>query len=170
MMVVIEEIISVTQLYFSKFRAVRKHIFTQKDNSLRYVGCGVIAPPTKEPLAHRLAHLGDELKRVIAQFQPDSAGIEETFVSVNGASTLKLGQARGALLLTLAQAELPIGEYAARTIKQAVTGSGKADKNQVGMMVQTLLPQAREALADKRHDAVDALAIAICHAHYGTRG
>ena len=135
-------------------------------SALSFIACGTIAPNTKLSLAERLAYLHRELNKLIAEYQPASAAIEETFVTANGASTLKLGQARGALIVTLAAAGLPVAEYATRLVKKAIVGTGTADKNQMGQMVGVLLPAARATMAACKHDAADALAIAICHAHH----
>ncbi|MCI5049304.1 MAG: crossover junction endodeoxyribonuclease RuvC [Rickettsiales bacterium] len=143
-------------------------IIESNNNSLRFIDCGIIRPNTKQPLASRLLTLHQELQVIISTYTPSEAAIEETFVSVNGASTLKLGQARGALLLSLSSAHLPVSEYAATLVKKTVTGVGRAEKGQVGMMVQTLMPQARERLQTAGEDALDALAIAICHSHSNT--
>jgi crossover junction endodeoxyribonuclease RuvC len=140
-------------------------IIESKGASLSFIGCGTIAPNVKLPLSERLAFLHHELNKIIAQHQPQTAAIEETFVTQNGASTLKLGQARGALIVTLAANNLPVAEYATRLVKKAIVGTGTADKNQMGQMVGVLLPAAREPLKACKHDAADALAIAICHAH-----
>lgn len=113
-------------------------------------------------MADRLATLAAGLRAVLAEHAPDDAGIEEVFVNTNAQSTLKLGQARGALMLVLADAGLPVGEYAARFVKKAVVGTGGADKAQVHAMVSVLLPGAKIAGAD----AADALAVAITHAHH----
>lgn len=128
----------------------------------KYCACGTISPKTTASLAVRLRHLADELTGVIAQYQPTTAALEETFVTKNGQSTLKLGQARGAILLTLAQADLSIGEYAARLVKKSIVGSGSADKDQILMMVRQLLPGCTPNSAD----AADALAIALTHANH----
>ena len=135
-------------------------------NALSYIACGTIKPPTKAPLYERLLVLSNELAAIIATHQPHTAALEETFVNVSGSSTLKLGQARGALMLTLAQANLDVHEYAATLVKKSIVGAGRAEKSQVGMMVQSLLPTAREQLAKAGADAIDALAIAICHANH----
>ncbi len=94
--------------------------------------------------------------------RPDEAAVEETYVNRNGAATLKLGYARGVALLAPALAGVPVTEYGAMAVKQAVVGTGGADKDQVAMMVRRLLPGA----ALRRADAADALAVAICHAHH----
>jgi crossover junction endodeoxyribonuclease RuvC len=116
----------------------------------------------KLSLAERLLQLHDGLSRVLEQFNPVEAAVEETFVNKNGASTLKLGQARAISLLVPAQAGLPVAEYSPNLIKKTVVGAGHADKGQVQMMVRTLLPGAGLETAD----AADALAAAICHAHH----
>lgn len=133
-----------------------------KGNSLTYIDCGVIASTASNPLAERLCELGDGLGRIIKKFSPEVSAVEETFSNVNAASTLKLGQARGAILLTLSQAKLPVHEYAATLVKKSIVGAGRAEKNQVAMMVGVLLPGFKTAPAD----ASDALAVAICHAHH----
>ena len=114
------------------------------------------------PLADRLVQLHEGLTRIIEQFAPDEAAVEETFVNKNAASTLKLGQARAISLLVPAHAGLPVAEYSPNLIKKTVVGAGHADKGQVQMMVRTLLPGAVLETAD----AADALAVAICHAHH----
>jgi crossover junction endodeoxyribonuclease RuvC len=140
-------------------------IIESKGSSLTFVDCGTIQPDTKAALSERLLELYVDLSRIITLYKPTSAAIEETFVTANGASTLKLGQARGALIVTLASHQLSVAEYATRTVKKALVGTGAADKNQVSQMVGVLMPAARAALAACKHDAADALAIAITHAH-----
>lgn len=133
--------------------------------SLKFIACGTINPSTKLGLSERLLVLHRELAAVIAQHAPTHGAIEETFVSANGSSTLKLGQARGALLVTLAAAGLPVTEFSAKAVKKAIVGTGTADKHQMGQMVGVLLPAAREPLAACKHDAADALALAITAAN-----
>lgn len=128
---------------------------------LSHVAHGVIAPNDKMGLAERLLVLFEEITRVIEAHGPDEAAVEETFMTANGSSTLKLGQARACSLLAPARAGLPVAEYAAKVVKKAVVGTGGADKTQVAFMVERLLPAARGVTAD----AADALAIAIAHAH-----
>ena len=113
-------------------------------------------------LGPRLLSLFDQLTEVLAQYAPDSAAVEQTFVNKDGAGSLKLGQARGIAMLVPARAGLSIGEYAPNKIKKTVVGVGHADKAQVAHMVKIQLPGV--VLAGP--DAADALAIAICHAHY----
>ena len=141
-------------------------VIRQNGNALSFVGCGVVKSDSADDLAVRLKGLGEGISKVIAQYCPDESAIEETFVSVNGASTLKLGQARGAILLTLALAGLPVAEYAATLVKKSIVGAGRAEKHQVAQMVRMLLPGCGEFGAD----AMDALAVAITHAnHVGYR-
>jgi crossover junction endodeoxyribonuclease RuvC len=140
-------------------------IIESKGSSLTFVDCGTISPNTKLPLSERLVALHHDLTRIIELYKPTSAAIEETFVTANGSSTLKLGQARGALIVTLAAKGLSVAEYATRSVKKALVGTGAADKNQVSQMVGVLMPASREALKACKHDAADALAIAITHAH-----
>ncbi|WP_142848780.1 crossover junction endodeoxyribonuclease RuvC [Telmatospirillum sp. J64-1] len=132
------------------------------DNRLRHVADGVVRSDDRLSLAERLVQLHQGVAQVIADFSPGEAAIEETFVNRNPASTLKLGQARGAVMLTASLAGLPVAEYAPNLIKKAVVGGGHAAKEQVGMMVRVLLPGC---LPDTP-DAADALAVAICHAHH----
>ncbi|SMO93485.1 crossover junction endodeoxyribonuclease RuvC [Ruegeria faecimaris] len=116
-----------------------------------------------DDLGERLLSLHNQIVEVIAEHQPDQAAIEQTFVNKDGAGTLKLGQARGVALLTLAQAGLPVGEYAPNRVKKTVVGVGHAEKEQVLHMVKLQLPGCQP----KGADAADALAIAICHSFYG---
>ncbi|HSV28180.1 MAG TPA: crossover junction endodeoxyribonuclease RuvC [Candidatus Omnitrophota bacterium] len=132
------------------------------DNRLRHVADGVVKSDDKLSLAERLAQLHQGVRAVIAQWEPEEAAVEETFVNKNPESTLKLGQARGVVLLAPALMGLPVGEYAAALVKQSVVGTGRAQKDQVGMMVRTLLP----GCLVKSPDAADALAVAICHSHH----
>ena len=136
-------------------------IIEQSGSRLSFVGCGVIAPKSSLPLAERLLGLHRGMEEVIAAHHPDSAAIEESFSNVNAVSTLKLGNARGALLLSLSLNSLPVYEYAATQVKKAIVGVGRAEKEQVAAMVRVLLPGCAKHAAD----AMDALAVAICHAH-----
>lgn len=130
-------------------------------NRLSYVAHGVARTAEEAPLAIRLHQLYQELYRVIEHYHPTSAAVEEIFVNKNPGSTLKLGMARGVVLLVPAQCQVPVSEYSANKVKKSVVGSGHADKVQVESMIKMLLPDAREATKD----AADALAVAICHAH-----
>lgn len=131
-------------------------------NRLSHVANGQIRTDAKEALPARLVTLDGALAAVIAAHDLDAAAVEEVFVNTNAQSTLKLGQARGVLLLGVARAGLPVGEYAARLVKKSVVGVGNASKDQVHAMVMRLLPGTHIAGAD----AADALAVAITHAHH----
>lgn len=131
-------------------------------NSLVHVASGAVISTASLPLADRLSQLFEALTGVLNIHRPAEAAVEETFVNKNPASTLKLGQARGAVMLAPAQLGLPVAEYSANLIKKSLVGNGHADKNQVQAMVGILLPGAKPETAD----AADALAIAICHAHH----
>lgn len=135
-------------------------------NRLCHVAHGVIHSKADDNLAERLCQLNQQLLNIIETYRPHEAAVEETFVNKNPASTLKLGMARGVVLLAPAQAGLIVGEYAANRVKKSIVGVGHADKNQVAMMVQRLLPSSGIVAAD----AADALAVAICHAHYRSVG
>lgn len=131
-------------------------------NRLRHLANGVVRSDERAPLAHRLMQIHDGLRQVIVDWQPDAAAVEETFVNRNPASTLKLGQVRGVVLLVPALAGVPVGEYAPNKVKKSVVGSGHAAKCQIHDMVRRLLPGVDIA----GEDAADALAVAICHAHH----
>ncbi len=130
-------------------------------NRLRHVAHGVVRVAADQPLALRLNDLYEGISAVIEAQRPMEAAVEETFVNANPNSTLKLGQARGVVVLAPARHGLAVFEYAANLVKKSVTGAGHADKHQIAMMVGRLLPGV-EATAD----AADALAVAICHAHH----
>ena len=129
---------------------------------LRHLANGQLKTDSSTELPRRLAHLADQLDALIADERPDSAAVEEVFVNKNPQSTLKLGQARGVVIMVAARGGLEVGEYAARLVKKAVVGNGNAEKAQVHAMVSRLLPGARIA----GPDAADALAVAITHAHH----
>lgn len=139
-------------------------IIESEGNRLRYVDCGTLKPPVNGALAERLAVLYRGIVELLELHRPDEAAVEETFVNAGPRSALQLGQARGVVLMTPASLGLPVAEYAANLVKKSVVGAGHADKNQVQLMVKTLLPSADFPTAD----AADALAIAICHAHHRT--
>lgn len=131
-------------------------------NRLGHVADGVVKSDAALSLAERLVQLQDGLSAVIERYAPGEAAVEKTFVNTNPASTLKLGQARAISLLVPANAGLKVFEYSPNLIKKSVVGAGHAAKQQVKMMVKTLLPGADLKTAD----AADALAVAICHAHH----
>ncbi|MEJ7934591.1 crossover junction endodeoxyribonuclease RuvC [Sphingobium sp. AN558] len=131
-------------------------------NRLTHVGNGQIKTDSALPLATRLLALDLALTDLILEHRPDGAAVEEVFVNVNPQSTLKLGQARGVILLGAARSGMEVGEYAARLVKKSVVGVGNASKDQVHAMVSRLLPGVKIA----GPDAADALAVAITHAHH----
>jgi len=131
-------------------------------NRLRHLANGQIKTDAAIALPRRLAELGAQLDALLTEHRPDSAAVEEVFVNANPQSTLKLGQARGVIIMIAARTGIEVGEYAARLVKKAVVGVGNADKAQVHAMVSRLLPGTRIAGAD----AADALAVAITHAHH----
>ena len=131
-------------------------------NRLRHIANGQIRTDTVAPLPKRLAALADQLEALIAEQRPDAAAAEEVFVNKNPQSTLKLGQARGVVLMCAARAGVDVGEYSPSLVKKAVVGTGGAEKAQVHAMVSRLLPGTKIA----GPDAADALAVAITHAHH----
>ena len=131
-------------------------------NRLTYIGCGSVEPADTLPLASRLLGIHEGLARVMGDFQPMEAAVENTFVNKDGVATLKLGQARGIAMMTPAMFGISVAEYAPNQVKKTVVGAGHADKNQIQMMLKILLPKAEPKTAD----AADALAIAITHAHH----
>ena len=131
-------------------------------NRLRHIANGQLKTDSSALLPRRVAHLADQLDALIADERPDTAAVEEVFVNKNPQSTLKLGQARGVVIMVAARAGIDVGEYAARLVKKAVVGIGNAEKAQVHAMVAHLLPGAKIA----GPDAADALAVAITHAHH----
>ncbi len=131
-------------------------------NRLSFLGCGRVETNDREALASRLATIHAGLARVIAQFAPQEAAAEATFVNKDAGATLKLGQARGVALLAAAQAGLSVAEYAPNLVKKTIVGAGHGDKAQIRMMIGVLLPKADP----ETEDAADALAIAVTHAHH----
>ncbi len=134
-------------------------VVEREGNALRGLAHGALTPPAGAALPKRLAFIADGVARLIQDFSPDEVVVEEAFHHEFARSTLVLGHVRGALLVTAAQRDLPIAEYAPRSIKLAVTGNGAASKPQVASMVARLLGFASAPQAD----AADALAAAICH-------
>jgi crossover junction endodeoxyribonuclease RuvC len=131
-------------------------------NRLRHMANGQISTDTAAPLPRRLSALADQLEALIADHAPVAAAVEEVFVNKNPQSTLKLGQARGVVLMCAARAGIEVGEYAPSLVKKAVVGTGGAEKVQVHAMISRLLPGVKIA----GPDAADALAVAITHAHH----
>jgi crossover junction endodeoxyribonuclease RuvC len=137
-------------------------VVESRGNELIHVADGTVRPDPSAPIGVRLRVLHEGLAKIIAEYAPDEAAVEETFVNRNAASALRLGQARGVVLLAPALAGIVVAEYPATTVKKSVVGAGHAAKQQIGMMVKTLLPGS----ACATEDAADALAVAICHAHF----
>lgn len=135
-------------------------IIEHHGSKLQFLGCGTIRVETLE-FAERLKCIFDSIQSLIERYQPDVFAIEQVFMGNNASSALKLGHARGAAITAAATLGLDVHEYSARQIKQAVVGTGAADKQQVQQMVQVLLTLAKKP----QEDAADALACAICHGH-----
>jgi len=138
-------------------------VIDKTGQTLAYVTSGCIRTPQAGSLPERLAVILDSLGEVIAAHRPGQVAVEKVFVNVNPESTLALGQARGTAICAAVSARLPVAEYTALQVKQAVVGNGLAKKEQVQEMVRRLLRLAGVPSAD----AADALACAICHAHGG---
>ncbi len=135
----------------------------QRDgHALRYLASGLIKTNPADTLPRRLAFLHESLADILKQWTPDCAAVEETFINKNPASALKLGQARGVLLAVPAIYGIETAEYSANKVKKSIVGTGHAAKEQMGMMIRTLLP----ACGQISEDEADALAVAITHAHY----
>lgn len=133
-----------------------------EDGSLELIDYGVILTPADTAMPERLLVLNHRLKEIILLHHPTSGAVEKLFFQRNVKTALSVGQARGIVLFTMAEAGLSISEYSPLEVKQAVTGYGGADKKQVQQMVRTLLGMEEIPQPD---DAADALAIAICHIH-----
>ncbi len=149
-------------------RKVGWGVIEKNGNKISYIASGVIKTESDENLPQRILQIHHSLKQVILNHNPNQCAIEETFVNKNAASSLKLGQARGAILLSLSLSGLKIFEYSANLVKKSVAGSGHAQKFQIASMVSILLGLSRknENLDEQNTDANDALAIAICHSSH----
>jgi crossover junction endodeoxyribonuclease RuvC len=132
-------------------------------DGMRMVTYGVIRTKAKTPMHERLLIIYREMRDLLTEFEPDSAGIEELFFGRNVTTAITVGQARGVVLLAIAQAGIPIGEYSPPKIKESIAGYGRADKNQMQMMVRNLLNLEETPRPD---DAADGLAVAITHYNY----
>jgi crossover junction endodeoxyribonuclease RuvC len=137
-------------------------VIETEGNRLLFIGCGSVEPPDGLSLAARLLAIHQGLAKVLEDFKPTEAAVEQTFVNKDGVATLKLGQARGVAMLAPAMVGISVAEYAPNQVKKTVVGAGHADKDQIAMMLKILLPKAQP----KSADAADALAIAITHAHH----
>jgi crossover junction endodeoxyribonuclease RuvC len=131
-------------------------------NRLMFLACGSVATQNEAALSDRLLAIHDGLRRVVEEHAPHEAAVEATFVNKDAAATLKLGQARGIAMLVPAIAGLPVAEYAPNLVKKTIIGVGHGEKGQIRMMIGVLLPKADP----RSHDAADALAIAVTHAHH----
>jgi crossover junction endodeoxyribonuclease RuvC len=127
------------------------------------VAYGVITTAAGDPAPARLQSIYRQLSRLLSDHQPESAGVEQLYFGRNITTAIAVGQARGVLLLALADAGLPVGEYSPPTVKESVTGFGNADKAQVQLMVRQLLHLEETPRPD---DAADALAVAMTHARH----
>jgi len=134
----------------------------EDDGALQTVAYGTITTPSDWALPQRLVAIQRELSDLIALHRPASAAVEQLFFSRNVRTALAVGHARGVVLLALAQAGVPISEYTPLEVKQAVTGYGRAGKQQIQEMIRVLLGLPE---IPKPDDAADALAVAICHVH-----
>ena len=135
-------------------------IISFKNQTKEILDFGIISPDKGSPLSYRLNTIYDDIYSIISKYQPDCLSIEEVFYSNNIKTTLKLGQAKGAVLIAAAQLEVEVYEYSARKIKLALTGNGSSSKQQVKFMVNNTL---KIDLDDYKDDASDALAAALCH-------
>ena len=135
-------------------------ILDLKQNQINLLAYGTIKTSLKDTLPQRLNYLFEETNKILDKFMPNSFAIEDAFFSKNYKSTMILGQARGALILSAAQANLPIYEYAPRKVKMSVCGNGAASKEQVGYMVSKILKLNK---LPKPNDISDAMAVGICY-------
>lgn len=143
-------------------RATGYGVIEKEVETLRYIACGVIRPSAKLALPEKLQVIYRGVSDVIEQHEPQIMAVENIFVSVNPMSALKLGHARGVIVLAGMQHDLPVKEFNAKTVKQAVAGYGQAAKAQVQQMVRVLLKLS----ASPSQDAADALAVAMCCANH----
>ena len=136
-------------------------VIEAENNHLKYVADGFIKTDPKMPLPERLSLIHKTLQQVIETYHPDEAAIEQVFLNDNPNSTIKLGMARGVVIMAPALFNIPVMEYEPTKVKKAVVGVGRAEKSQVETMVKILLPGCKP----KNNDSSDALAMAICHFH-----
>src|SRR6202035_3297803 len=129
---------------------------------LGFIGCGSVTSNDRDDMATRLLAIHDGLMRILDEFRPDEAAVEANFVNKDAQATLKLGQARGITMVVTARAGVPVSEYAPNVVKKSIVRGGHGDKVWVRMMIVVLWPKADPA----SHDAADALAIAVTHAHH----
>lgn len=134
-------------------------VISSHKNAISFIASGTIQTDATQNLSERLCYIHKNISEIINLYKPDEVAIEETFVNKNAVSSLKLGHARGVLMVACATQGLKIYEYASTAIKKTVVGVGRAEKNQVGVMIKYLLPKA----TFKNEDEADALAVAVCH-------
>ena len=137
-------------------------VVTAQGSELSMIACDVITTPAGMPMAQRLQHIYTRLSEIVVTYRPNEGAMEELFFAKNARTALSVGQARGVAMLALANGGLSVAEYTPRQVKQAVSGYGGADKQQVGEMVRILLHLKS---IPKPDDAADAAAVAICHLH-----
>ena len=137
-------------------------IIEEKSGTLKLLDCGVIRPKNKgkDNFAERISFIYKTLLEIIAYYKPDEAGIEQVFTAKNALTALKLGQARGVAVTACANFDIPVFDYAPTSVKKALVGVGRADKEQVAFMIGKILSVNVKQF---RLDTTDALAIAICH-------
>lgn len=136
-------------------------LISKQGNRLVHIDNGAIFTQSANDFPQRLEKIFTGLSAIIAQYQPEVVAVENVFLAKNAMSALKLGQARGAAIVAAVNVGLPVHEYTAMQVKQAVVGTGRAEKAQVQQMIKALLNLPEVA----QEDASDALAVAICHAH-----
>ncbi len=142
-------------------------IVERKGNALVRICHGDISPGAGLPLSSRLLFITKGLREIMEEFRPEAVSLESVFYAKNARSAITLGQARGALLVTVAEFGIPVYEYSPSSVKQAVTGNGRAAKEEVQKMVGLLL---KAGLIAGKKDATDALALAICHLNSHSAG
>ena len=143
-------------------RATGYGVVDKVGSRLTFVACGVVRVSPKRTFIDRLKEIHDGVSEVIIQHRPEVAAVEDVFFSINPRSALKLGQARGVIILAALNSGLAVHEYSPRSVKQAVAGYGNAGKDQVQHMVKVLLALS----AAPSQDAADALAVALCAANH----
>lgn len=137
-------------------------VVEETEEGVRALAYGVVTTPADSPLPQRLQTIYGELRRLVREWQPDAAAVEEIYFNVNVRTAMSVGQARGVALLAMADEGIPVAEYGPGEVKQALTGYGGARKQQIQEMVRMLLGLPVPPHPD---DAADALAVAICHLH-----
>ena len=142
-------------------------VIEYKGNHFKTINYGAIVTGAKEQMPHRLAHIYQELIRILDKYSPDAVAIEELFFNKNVKTALIVAQARGVAILSAANLGLNIYEYTPLQVKQGVAGYGRADKQQIQYMTKTILNLNE---VPKPDDVADALAVAICHAHSSAYG